>query len=142
VLVVQVDGLAALNAAAGSVAGDTLLQVVATRLAGAVRGRDLVGRCSGARFAVASSAVGPSATLAELAARVEPVVREPVAIGGAPVDVAVRLAAATHKGRLAEPEALLVDAEAALRAGHLLRNSRPADGRRRERRSGAAQTDR
>jgi diguanylate cyclase (GGDEF)-like protein len=142
VLLVQVDGLAELNAHAGSVAGDSLLQVVATRLASAVRGRDLVGRCSGARFVVASSALGPSATLAELAARVEPVLGEPVTIGGAPVDVRVRLASATHRGRLSDPEALLVEAEAALRSGQLLRNARPADGRRRDRRSGAAHTDR
>jgi diguanylate cyclase (GGDEF)-like protein len=142
VLVVQVDGLPALNASAGSVAGDALLQLVATRLVSAGRGRDLVGRCSGARFAIASSALGPSGTLAELAARVEPVLGEPLHLGPETVPVGVRLASATQKGRLVEPEALLVDAEAALRAGDLLRNPRPVEGRRRERRSGAAHTDR
>jgi diguanylate cyclase (GGDEF)-like protein len=142
VLVVQVDGLAAVNAKVGGVAGDTLLQVLATRLAGAVRGRDVVGRVSGTRFAVASTALGPSTTLAELAARVETVLAEAVTVGGAEVAVSVRLASATHRGRLGEPDALLLEAEEALRAGRLLRDAGPTGERRRERRSGAAPSDR
>jgi hypothetical protein len=56
--------------------------------------------------------------------------------------VSVRLASATHRGRLGEPDALLLEAEEALRSGRLLRNAGPTGERRRERRSGAAPSDR
>ncbi|MDQ1521847.1 MAG: hypothetical protein QOI55_2920 [Actinomycetota bacterium] len=114
VAVVQVDGIAALNERAGFAAGDAVLETVAARLAGTVRGRDIVGRCSGTRFAVACAALGRHGTMDEFTQRVRRVLEEPVIAGGAAQPFSVRIGCATRRGRNDDPGFVLRDAERAI----------------------------
>jgi diguanylate cyclase (GGDEF)-like protein len=162
-LLVQVDGVAAVNEAHGLAAGDAVLREVATRLATTVRGRDLLGRCGGTRFAVAGAALGRDAASGQLAQRVRDVLGTPFVVGGIEVPVPVRLATTTRHGRVGDPETLLRAAQSQIGSGPgetPRRSARPAAAaapgagseadvtnetparRRRDRRSGAAGTDR
>jgi diguanylate cyclase (GGDEF)-like protein len=152
ILLVQVDGLGALNAHAGFSTGDAVLRAVGARLGATVRGRDIVGRTSGTRFAVACAALGPNASVADFARRVQRVLEEqPVVVDGGLVPVSVRVGAAMRRGRVSDPDALLRDAERVLEQpepggdvqvdGGDVKNATPAQGPR-DRRSGAGSSDR
>jgi diguanylate cyclase (GGDEF)-like protein len=136
VMVVQVDGIAELNERSGFTTGDAVLREVGSRLAATVRGRDVVGRCSGSRFAVACAALGAQPSMAEFGERVQRVLDRPVVVGEAEVRVAVRLGTATRRGRVADPDAILRDAERAVTDDDAQRDDRV------DRRSGSAQSDR
>jgi diguanylate cyclase (GGDEF)-like protein len=115
-LLIAVDDLAAINEGVGRETADAVLQAVGRRLLSVVRRRDLVGRASGNRFALACLTGGDLETLERFAARVREVMAQPFEHFGRPVEIKVRVAVVTHRGRLGEPAALLVDAERALRA--------------------------
>ncbi len=138
VLTVAISGLAAVNETSGFAAGDALLQAVGSRLAAVVRGRDVVGRCSGNRFAVACSSFRDTDALAQFAARVERLLNEPVVTAAGVVPVQVRVATAVRATKGGDTEAVLLDAERALAAAGA------TTGRKRDRdpHSGAAQNDR
>jgi diguanylate cyclase (GGDEF)-like protein len=143
VLVVRVDGIAELNDAHGYGAGDAVLAAVAERLAGSVRGRDVVGRISGTRFAIGCTAAGEAAAFPQFALRVRNVLAEPVTVGDAVLEVRTRIASASRRGKVADPRAVVLDAERALASGtpevqpERRRADRPTPGR-----SGSARNDR
>jgi diguanylate cyclase (GGDEF)-like protein len=155
-LLVAIDDLGAVNEHFGRDTGDDLLYTVGRRLAGIVRGRDLVGRASANRFAIACITAADNEPLERFAARVREVMAQPYQHDGRPVPIVVRVAVASHRGRLGEPIALLADAERALRALRAGASGRPGpDGRpsvfdsgrpdrteRRQRHSGSAASDR
>jgi diguanylate cyclase (GGDEF)-like protein len=115
-LLIAVDDLAAINEGRGRDTADAVLQAVGRRLKTVLRGRDLVGRASANRFAVACLTGGDLETLERFAARIREVMAQPFEHFGHPVEIKVRVVVATHRGRLGEPAALLVAAERALRS--------------------------
>jgi diguanylate cyclase (GGDEF)-like protein len=99
VLSVDLDGFKAVNDGRGHAAGDALLVEVADRLRAAVRGDDLVVRLGGDEFAVV--VLGPASHAADVAQRLQDVVRQPVLLTGRPVSVtaSVGIADTTTSGR-------------------------------------------
>jgi diguanylate cyclase (GGDEF)-like protein len=116
VLLVSVEGLAELNEANGFGAGDALLQAVGSRLGSVVRGRDVVGRCSGNRFAVACSSVRDANALEQFAERVSRMLSEPVVTSAGVVPVQIRVATALRSRKGGDAAAVLLDAERLLAA--------------------------
>jgi diguanylate cyclase (GGDEF)-like protein len=146
VLIVAVDDLAAVNHTHGLAAGDALLQAVASRLGAMIRGRDLVGRISGHRFAVACVGVRDPAALEQFAARVQTVLAEPVVTGAGVLPVAVSVCTHLRLDAASDPTAVLATAESADHpSGAEVSEPDVADlwtERRRQRGSGRGQTDR
>ena len=85
VVFVDLDDFKAVNDTLGHAAGDELLQIVADRLTGAVRERDLVGRLGGDEFLVVCPAVGDAEAVNVLAERIGAAVRQPAMIEGQPL---------------------------------------------------------
>lgn len=81
VLLVDLDGFAALNAEHGHDAGDAVLRTVAERLRGCVRTADTVARVGGDAFAVLVDLPGEG-SLEVLGRRVRRAVGSPVDVGG------------------------------------------------------------
>ena len=112
VLYVDLDGFKPVNDEHGHGTGDLVLQVVAARLAGAVRADDVVARMGGDEFGI----VCPGADRAEvatLAARLIATVAEPIEVDGARVVVGCSIGAEVGPGSVA---ALLAAADHALYA--------------------------
>jgi diguanylate cyclase (GGDEF)-like protein len=86
-LFIDLDGFKSVNDRLGHAAGDRLLTVVAERLAGAIRGDDVVARLAGDEFVVLARHVRDPAGLARLAERVTAVFAEPVMVGDTAVAV-------------------------------------------------------
>ena len=109
VLLVDVDGLKAINDAGGHEAGDRALRIVALGLVEACRRTDFPARIGGDEFAVLAPATKASAAL-ELAERIRATVRRiadpPIRVSVGVADVAI---AGAHRG-----EALLAAADRAL----------------------------
>lgn len=87
VLVIDVDGLKALNDSAGHVAGDELLRAVGVALSGAARAGDVVARLGGDEFAVFIAEARPGDADA-VAARLRVAV-EHIEVRGRPVRVSI-----------------------------------------------------
>jgi len=98
----DLDGFKEINDRHGHAVGDVVLETVAARLSGSVRGVDVVGRLGGDEFVVACPGVGGEG-LDELAARVRSAVEGPVVVGDAVVEVrlSVGVALATDPHGLA-----------------------------------------
>ena len=111
VLMIDLDRFKAINDTQGHPFGDLLLTCVADRLRDAVRKDDLVARLGGDEFAILR--VG-SAGVADMAARVVEVVREPYIIEGKYADIGASIGVATapHDGR--DPAELMRNADTAL----------------------------
>jgi diguanylate cyclase (GGDEF)-like protein/PAS domain S-box-containing protein len=80
-LLLDLDGFKRVNDTLGHAAGDALLVEVGRRLAGSVRGDDLVGRLGGDEFVVLARGADERAAV-QLAERIARRLREPIAIGG------------------------------------------------------------
>lgn len=110
VLYGDLDGFKPINDRLGHAAGDEVLSIVAARLQASVREGDFVARLGGDEFGV----VCPGAALADavsIAARIEAMVAEPMAIGGDEVRVGISVGIAHSTEPLQES-----DVEAADRA--------------------------
>jgi diguanylate cyclase (GGDEF)-like protein len=112
VLFVDLDDFKDVNDALGHAAGDELLQVVAVRLADAVRPDGLVARLGGDEFAVLLDGVTERAALAA-AERAVAALDRPVELVGAPVHVSASIGlAVSHGGR--DPGSLMREADVAM----------------------------
>jgi diguanylate cyclase (GGDEF)-like protein len=115
-LLLDVDHFKRVNDVHGHQAGDRVLCEVARRLAGAVRGSDLVARFDGQQFAVLLTAVDPEGLL-RVAERVRLRVSDsPVAGGAAAEPVTVSIGAALLPGLVSTADELIREAERALTA--------------------------
>jgi diguanylate cyclase (GGDEF)-like protein len=153
VMLVDVEGVEAVNREHGYGAGDAALRTIGERLARSIRGRDVAGRVSGTRFAVAGTAHGSSASFPQFASRVGAILHEPVVHDGAVLAVRCRLATCSRRGRVPDPEAVLLEVERTIGQGAeivsgpdgertILTERDPKPERRRGGRSGSARNDR
>ncbi len=112
VILGDLDGFKLVNDRHGHAAGDEVLRVLASRLQGAVRDGDVVGRVGGDEFLVVCRVDGP-ATLARVAERVVAVGVEPLHVDG--VEHRVGVSAGVALGPVgSSPADLLSRADAAL----------------------------
>ena len=114
VLCFDLDQFKDINETLGHPAGDQLLQQVAERLRGAVRGKDLVARFGGDEFAVLQSDLADPATAGKLAVRVGELLGAPYTVGGHVVRVTASIGISCYAPDLDGPEAMLMQADVAL----------------------------
>ena len=107
VLLLDVDGFAALNSLRGREAGDELLRQLSDRLSGAVRDPDDTARVGGDEFAVLLAGAGGAEEVAREAERILGVLAGEAAVG-------VSLGVALYPSDAEDPESLLAGAEEAL----------------------------
>ena len=121
VLLCDLDGFKPVNDRYGHPAGDAVLKAVATRLTGAVRREDLVGRLGGDEFLIlCRGALGPEA--AELTARITEAVRAPFPLPAGVVSVGVTTGMAQARpGRTVDRDVLIGLADADMYAGKAAR---------------------
>ena len=118
-LYLDLDDFKPVNDAHGHEAGDVVLRIIAGRLAGAVRGDDLVSRVGGDEFAVAAVGIRDAGELHAVAERLADVIGQPIAIdrGGVPlttkVGVSIGVAVPDPPGPRS-PDALLAAGDAAM----------------------------
>src|SRR3954453_1615656 len=107
----DLNGFKPINDTWGHQAGDSLLQVVAERLAACSRAEDTVGRFGGDEFVILCPGVS-EAEVHHLRARVEEVVAAPAEVTGAVVTVGVSIGTAiSDRDRLVDRDALVSAAD-------------------------------
>jgi diguanylate cyclase (GGDEF)-like protein len=115
IIAVDLDGFKEINDTYGHQSGDDVLVVVATRLAAAVRGGDVVSRLGGDEFMVLLRGVSNADEAGIVADRILSSLRKPVALGGEVVlKLTTSLGVALSSGRHTAIAQLLAAADAAL----------------------------
>ena len=114
VLFVDLDQFKVINDSLGHAAGDRLLEQVADRFRGAVRGDDTVGRFGGDEFIVLCEEVDDEAGAVEVAERLLESLRPAFALGDAEVVMTASIGIAVATEQATVPEALIRDADAAM----------------------------
>lgn len=120
-LYLDLDDFKPVNDTHGHEAGDLVLQIIAGRIAAAVRSDDLVSRVGGDEFAIAAVGTEDGSELQAVADRLHDAVGQPIAIdrGGVPlttkVGVSIGVAVPDPPGPRS-PDALLAAADAAMYA--------------------------
>jgi diguanylate cyclase (GGDEF)-like protein/PAS domain S-box-containing protein len=136
VVLVDLDAFTAVNDRFGRAAGDRVLQGVAERLQGSVRGVDVVGRRSDDEFVLVCSNLSGPDGLAWIARRIVATVPQPIVLpDGTQLRPTASVGAAIQSSHLTTPEMLLRAAGSAVyevkRAGrdgwHLYTESDPVD---------------
>jgi diguanylate cyclase (GGDEF)-like protein len=118
-MVVDIEGFHAINAAVGYLAGDRLLEAFARRLARRLRSDDLVTRIGGDEFAVLLDDVDAAGLAGALAHHVLAGLRPPFTIDRRPVACTARAGVALCPEHGRDVRVLLRAARAALRAARL-----------------------
>jgi diguanylate cyclase (GGDEF)-like protein/PAS domain S-box-containing protein len=113
VLYLDLDGFKPINDERGHAAGDEVLVTVADRMRASVRGSDTVARLGGDEFAIACPGAD-EAELVRLAERLLAVVRAPIAVHGAPVQVGTTIGLATGRAGSCSGDVLVAAADQAL----------------------------
>jgi diguanylate cyclase (GGDEF)-like protein/PAS domain S-box-containing protein len=113
VLFVDLDNFKLVNDSLGHGAGDHLLQVVAERMRRVLRPDDIIARFGGDEFAV-TIAVGGETGARRVADRLASALRAPVELDGRQRYVTASFGVRSAKTAVADPEALLRDADAAM----------------------------
>jgi diguanylate cyclase (GGDEF)-like protein len=113
-MLVHVGGITAVNAAHGYDAGDATLRAVALALQGVVRRRDIVGRLSGATFAIAGPSRSANQDVERWADRVREAVRTRLVAAGRVLEPACRVTHVIGPAGLRAAD-ILLQAEAQLR---------------------------
>ena len=114
VLLLDLDGFKRINDAHGHHAGDALLRIVATRLARAVRGEDMMSRLGGDEFACLPGNFHNQEQLSHLACKLFAVVSAPLKIGKLNLTVRPSIGIAIFPADGATAETLLRSADAAM----------------------------
>jgi diguanylate cyclase (GGDEF)-like protein/PAS domain S-box-containing protein len=122
-LFIDLDGFKHVNDAQGHAVGDAVLEIVASRLRGAVRDGDLVGRLGGDEFVVIAPRLHSASAALGLAHRVAEQLHGVATIGACTVDIAASIGVAWS--RAASAGGLLADADAAMYAAKQTRSGRP-----------------
>ncbi|GAD85148.1 diguanylate cyclase domain-containing protein [Nocardia asteroides] len=115
VLFIDLDGFKAINDTLGHAIGDTVLQIVAQRLQGALRAEDVVGRLGGDEFLVLLAGHPQRADLPGLIERLRTTMAEPIIARGHRLEVSASIGITElgpHENRT--PEAVLHDADLAM----------------------------
>jgi diguanylate cyclase (GGDEF)-like protein len=115
VLFIDLDDFKVVNDSMGHSAGDRLLQEVATRLRGCLRGPDTIGRLGGDEFAVLVEGVD-LATVRALAERVLAALAAPYPVVGGQVTVGASIGVAYDQDAAADDVQLLRNADIAMYA--------------------------
>jgi diguanylate cyclase (GGDEF)-like protein len=111
----DLDGLKTINDHYGHATGDAVLQAVAARLSGHIRGSDVAGRIGGDEFAVILAHTNGFQAEAKAEALAAAIGAEPVE--GLPPAVRLRLSWGVAEIRAeSEPEAIIAEADAAMYA--------------------------
>ena len=113
VLFVDLDNFKVINDSLGHGAGDVLLQVVAERMRRVLRPEDVIARFGGDEFAV-TIAVGGEVAARRVADRLASALRAPVELEGRQRYVTASFGVRSAKVDVAEPDAMLRDADAAM----------------------------
>jgi diguanylate cyclase (GGDEF)-like protein len=117
ILFLDLDGLKVINDSLGHLAGDELLCQVAERLSGELAAADTPARFAGDEFAVLVDGVADTATLIDIAERLQEVIAQPMQIFGYEVVVTASTGIAADVAGFAEgtsAEDLLRDADIAM----------------------------
>nr|WP_239088297.1 GGDEF domain-containing protein [Planosporangium mesophilum] len=126
ILLCDLDGFKPINDRLGHQAGDSVLQVVASRLTGCVRDGDVVGRLGGDEFLILCRDE-PEQAVARLRERIPPALEAPVRLPGAIVTVGVTMGwAVARPGGTTERDALIGVADATMYAGKARRRRNAA----------------
>ena len=112
VLFLDLDKFKLVNDTHGHVAGDVLLTAVAGRLRGAIRAGDTIARYGGDEFVVVCEHVDRN-ELADLAARLQHTLTEPIDVEGVTVDATVSIGSALGT-RGSRADSVLRDADSAM----------------------------
>jgi diguanylate cyclase (GGDEF)-like protein/PAS domain S-box-containing protein len=115
-LILDLDGLKALNDTHGHVAGDAVLTSVARRIAGSLRGDDAVARWGGDEFVVVIHGIVDPADLAAAAEKLLAAIRRPHRTGEEALSVSASIGAALYPRDGADFDAVFAAADKALYA--------------------------
>ena len=113
-LYIDLDNFKRINDSLGHDAGDRILEVVAARLAGAVRESDTVARLGGDEFTVILSDVGGAGSVRSIAGKLLERIRTPVRIPDMDVVLTASIGVALLPGDGDEPGLLMKNADMAL----------------------------
>lgn len=114
ILYLDLDMFKDVNDTLGHAAGDRLLQAVADRLKDSLRGSDFIARLGGDEFAILQSSLDHPSDAGEAAARLNKAIAMPFRIDDDDVHVTVSIGIALYSEDVADPEAMLTQADLAL----------------------------
>ena len=114
VLYLDLDGFKDVNDTLGHAEGDRLLQAVAARLKSNVRGNDITARFGGDEFAVLQTGPNDPSDAGVLAAELTKRLAAPFQLDGNEVHVTASIGISFYDPRIADPEAMLTQADLAL----------------------------
>ncbi|MFD0669265.1 diguanylate cyclase domain-containing protein [Ramlibacter sp. MAHUQ-53] len=111
ILYMDLDGFKPVNDRHGHAVGDQVLQAVAGRLKGCVRGSDFPARIGGDEFVVVMEDLADDASLAHLAGRIHQALEAPMAVGELSIRIGASIGLAVYPDHGADADALLVHAD-------------------------------
>ncbi|MBI2708206.1 MAG: EAL domain-containing protein [Actinobacteria bacterium] len=114
VMFVDLDQFKVVNDSLGHAVGDRLLEQVGERFRGAVRRGDIVGRFGGDEFVVLCPDVGGQDGAVVVAEALADSLRSPIEVDGREVVISASIGIAVADARVADAEALVRDADAAM----------------------------
>lgn len=115
VVFVDMDGFKDVNDRDGHAAGDVVLQAIGSRLRGAVRDHDHVGRMGGDEFIAVCTGLDDVAGAEDLRDRIAATLGDPVGYGGRRIDISASVGMAwSPAGEHIDADALVARADAAM----------------------------
>lgn len=111
IIYIDLNEFKSINDSLGHEAGDKTLQLVAQRLASALRTQDLLARIGGDEFAIIINPGGTRGEITELCLRLQSAISEPFAIGDSRLTVGASIGTAIYPGAGANVEQVLKQAD-------------------------------